>query len=89
MKNITSLLAAAAALFLAAGALQAADKPKDQGKPKPYPLKTCVVSDEELGSMGKPVVFVHEGQEIKLCCKNCRKDFDKDPAKFLEKLKKK
>ena len=53
---------------------------------KPYPLKTCIVSGEKLGEMGEPVVFVHEGQEIKLCCKNCRKDFDKEPAKYLAKL---
>ena len=53
---------------------------------KPYPLDTCVVSGEKLGSMGDPVVFVHAGQEIKLCCKNCRADFDKEPAKFLAKL---
>ena len=53
---------------------------------KPYPLKTCIVSGEKLGDMGEPVVFVHEGQEIKLCCKDCRKDFDKEPAKYLSKL---
>ncbi len=53
---------------------------------KPYPLKTCIVSGEKLGEMGEPVVFVHQGQEIKLCCKNCRKDFDKEPAKYLSKL---
>ena len=53
---------------------------------KPYPLKTCIVSGEKLGEMGEPVVFVHEGQEIKLCCKNCRKDFDKEPDKYLSKL---
>lgn len=23
---------------------------------------------------------------VKLCCKDCRKDFDKDPAKYLKKL---
>ena len=56
---------------------------------KPYPLKTCIVSDDKLGEMGKPVVFVHEGQEIKLCCKDCREDFDMDPAKYLKKLEKK
>ncbi len=39
---------------------------------KPYPLDTCVVEDEKLGSMGDPYVFVHEGQELKLCCKGCR-----------------
>lgn len=53
---------------------------------KPYPLDVCIVSGEKLGSMGAPVVYVHEGQEIKFCCKNCLPDFKKEPAKFLEKL---
>lgn len=53
---------------------------------KPYPLEKCIVSDEKLGEMGKPFVFIHEGQEIKLCCKSCQKDFKKDPAKYLKKL---
>jgi hypothetical protein len=55
-------------------------------KVKPYTLETCIVSDDKLGEMGKPVVFNYKDQEIKLCCKACRKDFDKDPAKFLKKL---
>lgn len=59
-----------------------AEKPKA----KPYPLDVCIVSDEKLGSMGDPVVFVYQGQEIKLCCKACRKKFDKDPASYLKKL---
>lgn len=54
---------------------------------KPYPLKTCVVSGESLDSMGKPYIFQHEGQEIKLCCKSCLKKFQADPAKYLQKLK--
>jgi hypothetical protein len=53
---------------------------------KPYPLATCVVSDEKLGSMGEPYVFVHEGQQIKLCCDGCLKDFKKEPSKYLTKL---
>lgn len=53
---------------------------------KPYKPGTCVVSGDKLGEMGKPVVFVYKDQEIKLCCKACRKDFDKDPAKYLKKL---
>ena len=61
-------------------------KEEKPGKIKPYPLKTCIVSGDDLGEMGKPVVFTHKGQEIKLCCKPCRKDFDKDPAKYLKKL---
>jgi YHS domain-containing protein len=53
---------------------------------KPYPLDVCLVSGEKLGSMGAPVVYVHEGQEIKFCCKSCLPDFKKEPAKFLVKL---
>ena len=53
---------------------------------KPYPLKTCVVSGEELGKMGEPFRLVHKGQEIKLCCKGCEKDFNKEPEKFLQKI---
>ncbi len=57
-----------------------------EAKAKPYPLKKCLVSDEALGEMGKPYTFVHEGQEIKLCCKSCLKDFNKNPKKYLKKL---
>ena len=62
----------------------AEDKKAD--KPKPYPLTTCVVTDEKLGEMGKPYVFTHEGREIKMCCKGCLKDFKKDTAKYIKKL---
>jgi YHS domain-containing protein len=57
-------------------------------KPKPYPLTTCLVSGEKLDADAdmKTFVFVHEGQEIKLCCKSCKKKFDKDPASYLKKL---
>lgn len=53
---------------------------------KHYKFDTCIVSDEKLGEMGKPYVFTHEGQEIKMCCKNCKGKFDKDPALYLKKL---
>lgn len=54
--------------------------------PKPYPMEVCVVSGEKLGSMGEPFVFVHEGQQVKLCCKGCKKDFDAGPKKFVAKI---
>jgi len=59
-------------------------------KAKPYPLDTCLVSGEKLsGDHGmKPYTFVHHGQEIKLCCKDCLKDFNKEPEKYLKKLSK-
>ena len=56
-------------------------------KPKPYPLTTCIVSGEKLGGdMGAPYVFTYQGREIKLCCKDCKKKFDKEPAMYLKKL---
>ena len=50
----------------------------------PYPLKTCVVSDEALDV--DAIVWKHEGRELQLCCKGCKKDFIKDPATYLKKL---
>jgi YHS domain-containing protein len=65
-----------------------ADEKKDTAKP--YPLKTCIVTDEKLDAdpAMKSYTFVHEGQEVKLCCKSCLKDFKKEPAKYLKKLDK-
>ena len=53
---------------------------------KPYPIDTCLVSGEKLGSMGDPIVINHEGQEIKFCCDSCIPKFNKNPAKYLTKL---
>ena len=56
-------------------------------KPRPDLLTTCPVSGDKLGEMGKPYVFVYQGQEIKLCCSGCKKDFDKEPAKYVAKIR--
>ena len=53
-------------------------------KPKLDLLTTCPVSGGKLGEMGKPLVFVYQGQEIKLCCGGCKSAFDKDPAKYIK-----
>jgi len=76
-------LGLAAALFSVTVSASAEEK-----APKAYPLDTCVVSGEKLGEMGDPYVFTHDGQEIKLCCKSCLKKFEKDPDKYIKKLKK-
>ncbi|SPE55238.1 conserved exported hypothetical protein [Verrucomicrobia bacterium] len=55
-------------------------------KLKPYILKTCVVSGEKLDGMGEPYVYKYKDREIKFCCKDCQKDFDKNPAKYIKKL---
>jgi YHS domain-containing protein len=50
----------------------------------PYTLDTCPVSGEELGSMGEPVVYMHEGREIRFCCQGCVEPFQENPAQYLE-----
>jgi hypothetical protein len=58
-----------------------------------YPMTTCVVSGDKLddNSMGGPIDYVYQakGQPdrlIRFCCKDCVKDFEKEPAKYLAKL---
>jgi hypothetical protein len=78
------------ALALAAGMAGCSKDPTlEGGTPlRPYPLDRCLVSDEKLGDDPdmKPYVFVHHGQEIKLCCESCLKDFKKNPQLYLAKL---
>ncbi len=51
-----------------------------------YPLATCPVSGEALGSMGDPYMVNHEGRDVRLCCAGCEKRFTSDPAKYLAKI---
>jgi len=52
-----------------------------------YPLTTCVVSGEELGSGGmKQVDVVRDGHLVSLCCKGCLKELDKDAAAAIRKI---
>jgi YHS domain-containing protein len=48
--------------------------------------KTCPVSDQPLGSMGKPVKLVYQGRTVFLCCQGCKKTFQADPEKYIKKL---
>ena len=78
----TTLAIITATLFGFAGFATAA-KPST----KPYPLKTCIVSGNSLGSMGDEQRIVHNGQEIKFCCKPCIAKFKKNPDKYLPKIR--
>jgi hypothetical protein len=56
-----------------------------------YPLKTCLVSGEPLGSMGDAVAYVHReagkpDRVVFMCCDGCIDDFKAEPAKFLKKV---
>jgi hypothetical protein len=74
-----------AALALAATLTVRAD---DAKTPTPDKLATCPVSGDKLGGdMGGPYVFTYKDQEVKLCCKSCKKDFDKDPEKYMAKIR--
>ena len=86
MKNnrINTIVAALAAAFITTTAF-AKDAPS--GVPKDYPLKTCVVSDEKLGEHGKVVKVTADGTDVYLCCKDCTKDFNKDPQKYVKMVK--
>jgi hypothetical protein len=59
--------------------LQGADATGD-----PFPLPKCPVAAKELGSMGNPVVMMHEGREVRLCCKGCLKTFEMSAARYFK-----
>ena len=79
-------LAALLAAGLVVRAEEKAAAPKDN-----YPLKTCVVSDQDLGDMGDPVKYTYKAAdgketEVQFCCKKCIKKFQKDPETYLKKF---
>lgn len=57
-------------------------------KPKPYPLKTCLVTGDGLDDMDERVSTVYEGQTFEFCCKPCLKKFNKNPGKYVKALAK-
>jgi YHS domain-containing protein len=54
---------------------------------KPYPLEVCLVTDNDLDSMGGPVTKVYNGQQIKFCCEPCVEKFEANQARYLAKLR--
>ncbi len=77
-----------AALLVAFAPSSRADGTNAVATIKPDLLTTCPVSGDKLGAdMGKPYVFEYKGQEVKLCCPMCKADFDKNPAKYLKKIR--
>lgn len=58
-----------------------------------YPIDTCVVSGERLDdhaeSKRQDIIYREPGKPdrlVRFCCKSCIKDFEKDPARYLELL---
>ena len=86
MKKLKNLLAALVAISTLTAPLAGVAEQKPDARIKPYTLKTCVVSGEKLDAMDKPYVITNGTREIKFCCKDCVKDFKKDPAKYIKKI---
>jgi hypothetical protein len=93
--KISLLLVCAALLAYPAATHAAASGKKKKAdaaqKADNYPLKTCVVSGEPLGSMGESVQYMHKeagkpDRLVRFCCEGCIDDFKKEPAKFLKKI---
>lgn len=62
------------------------DKLVVKAQAESYPLTTCPVSGEELGSQGDPIEMVHGTRLVRLCCKGCVKGFKKDPSATMAKI---
>jgi len=86
MKNIRSIAIIIVVLSLLTLIATVRADDAQPSKPKPYPLDRCLVCGMKLGEMGQPFVFVYKGQEIKVCDKSEKADFDKAPEKFMKKL---
>jgi|GEM_PF-1388032 len=60
-----------------------------------YPMTTCAVSGDKFedGDMGKPQDFIYQepGKPdvlVRFCCRDCVKDFNKEPVKYLKIIEK-
>lgn len=82
-------LIALVALSVASAAFAQDKKPK----PAPTAVKAqtkCAVTDEDLGSMGKPIEIAYKGKNakykgksVKVCCGGCEGAVKKDPDKYF------
>ncbi|MGC6426649.1 MAG: hypothetical protein ACON5H_06590 [Akkermansiaceae bacterium] len=60
------------------------EKPKPTVKP--YPLETCLVTDEPLDEWDDMQTTIYNNQEMKFCCKMCLKKFNANPDKYIAML---
>lgn len=93
LRSLPLIVTLLGALVVAGSALahEAHNKAKGTADKAPYPMTTCVVSGDKLedGEMGPPIDYVYKeagkpDRIVRLCCKSCVKDFNKDPQKYLK-----
>lgn len=53
-----------------------------------YPMTTCAISGEPLVEDGEDIAInlIHDNRLVRLCCKMCVKEFNKDPGAYIAKL---
>jgi len=102
-KQLLPLLALVTGLVLNAFAAPAAptagrlDEPTDKDAAwlaqarKDYPLKTCVIFNEELSEKDTVLDLIYRAEGspdrlVRFCCESCVKDFKKDPAAALKRI---
>jgi len=51
-----------------------------------YPLTTCPISGEDLGSMGDAINVVYGGRLVKFCCQMCVPKFEENPMPTIKKI---
>jgi YHS domain-containing protein len=56
--------------------------------PAPYPLVTCPITGQKLGSMGAPLSRTYGNREVRFCCAGCPAQFEKNLKANLLKLDK-
>ena len=86
MRHITVLIAISLLATLTSCTTSSTTGSSSSDPVKPYTSNMCAVTDNELGSMGAPVTIIHNGQEVKFCCKPCIKKFKANPEKYLSNL---
>jgi YHS domain-containing protein len=96
MKSIFSALILAGLTFIAtpttpARAVEAAKTEAKQAAPKVFssPQKegtkaSCPVTGEEFTIAKNTLHAEYKGKHVYFCCGGCKKDFDKDPAKYTK-----
>ena len=48
-----------------------------------YPLDYCLITGEQLGTMGNPVIRTYNSRQINFCCDQCPATFEQDQERYL------
>lgn len=68
------------------GLLSAHAADEKEKKLAPYPLETCIVTDDGLHEMDEAMFMSYKGQTYGFCCKPCTRKFMKKPNFYEKKL---